>query len=669
MGKYSKLAAVSGALLPAIMAGAQTPQSDNVNATSPYSKTNVQAQIRLNVDKDTEKVHFIRDNTDPYVITKAYVLKNADAFEARAPMQTLVQTKKVSQNNTDTDSIKYEDGTSVLLVSAEDDRFGPQGNGMNIDEIVNAFDKPQFKASSGSSRYLYFPKYRNANELKSLLTNVGMTKPNDPTELLGGKDVIEIDNDLNALFIFTPIFSKKNIDSMLKFYDNPVIQATVTYTVYEVFAENDARIGDDFQSWRNAEGGDLFSIGGRYRNNWAQTIDGGVLPKGGSNKTQFFNFNPKWSSRYIDFLVSKSKAQVLNSGKVVVRNNTTTVVSKSTGVFYDQCTPVADRKLTQTLSIKGKKISSIVADGNADYYIVVKDTNGTPITIKGDLFTGDLGVVRIQPSGAAAPWYSVTIQGSSFIKDTVNLGYQTEAYTLKVYQKTINWDSTHTTSWNTWGEVAFIDDISIEKGPKIDTLPSTAFGFNMTITPKVFNQAAILTISSSNSSLIGWKSDGSPRISKANQVNAEVVLSTDGAQFVIGGIEKREVVRSVSGIPYLRKIPVLGWIFGTESESGKRSQLVVVAQCKLDDYDKAIKKTVEARARQLDADLKGSGKSALKWGFDQYLLDDKDEASKTAAGSTVAAAGAAQDPDAPPKYARPAADGQVPVETVAPEKK
>ena len=49
-------------------------QPESQAATGPYDKTAVHAQLRLNIDKDVGKVHFIRNNNDPNVVTKAYVL-------------------------------------------------------------------------------------------------------------------------------------------------------------------------------------------------------------------------------------------------------------------------------------------------------------------------------------------------------------------------------------------------------------------------------------------------------------------------------------------------------------------------------------------------------------------------------------------------------------------
>ena len=55
-----------------------TPRNANNNDTASYMDTQVQAQLRLDLGRDTDAVHFIRDNNDPKVVTKTYVLKHAE---------------------------------------------------------------------------------------------------------------------------------------------------------------------------------------------------------------------------------------------------------------------------------------------------------------------------------------------------------------------------------------------------------------------------------------------------------------------------------------------------------------------------------------------------------------------------------------------------------------
>jgi type II secretory pathway component GspD/PulD (secretin) len=55
-------------------------------------------------------------------------------------------------------------------------------------------------------------------------------------------------------------------------------------------------------------------------------------------------------------------------------------------------------------------------------------------------------------------------------------------------------------------------------------------------------------------------------------------FSGDGF-FVIGGLNKKEVSDSSTGIPWLSDIPILGYLFSSKSKSVKNSELIVVGQC------------------------------------------------------------------------------------------
>ena len=62
---------------------AGTPRDSNNGNTGGYDGTRVEAQLLLNVKDHVNAVHFIRDNNDPRVITKTYILKNVDPYEFR----------------------------------------------------------------------------------------------------------------------------------------------------------------------------------------------------------------------------------------------------------------------------------------------------------------------------------------------------------------------------------------------------------------------------------------------------------------------------------------------------------------------------------------------------------------------------------------------------------
>ena len=621
-------------------------QSDNVNATQPFGQTAIQPQIRLNLENDTDKVHFIRNNTDPFVVTKVYQVKNCDVYELRPFVTSAVRAKKITQDNTYVECIRYNNGEGFLIVSAEAYRFGPQESGMGIDEIVKTLDQPKLVYSTGTNRYLYFPKYRSAAELSTLLINVGATTAYNPAttgvpyyamdsswELQRGKDQVLVEPSLNALFISTPPWSKKNIDAMLQYYDQPILQAEIKFTIYEIYAENDGKLGADFQDWKNNDGVDLLSVGGRYRSNWASTFSGGI-DQNGSNKTQFFNLNPKWNSKYLDFLVSRSKAKVRNAGTVLIKNNQTAVINSSTRVFYDQYVPTSDKTLAQyiTAGDQIKSLGTASTTGSANYKFSAF-VDGKEITILGGIAAAtSISAVRIAISPTTYR-YQLAITGPvSFVSNGHNFGQQMDADVFSLSKNTpylVPAAATNTTTPgpnNTWVDnyvaLSWVDDINVAKGPTINTLPSNTFGFVMTIQPQICQDATNLTVNIVNSSLIGWKSNGDPRIANTDTISTEIMIGNKGNRFVIGGINKQTVVRSVTGIPVLRELPGLGWLFSTESESTKKSQLVVAAVCNIKAIDAILTEAVSDSIKKIEKGTENSGEK-IKWGYDQYLLDKK----------------------------------------------
>jgi len=135
------------------------PRDSNFNNTGGYDATRIVARLNVNVDPETKVVHFIRDNNDPRVVTKTYLLQHVDPYEFRDYLRQMVQTKRVGNSmlqqqypsntaappflatessvelgsanaqpgytppvqlgsNTAVECLKYADGTGLLIVSA-----------------------------------------------------------------------------------------------------------------------------------------------------------------------------------------------------------------------------------------------------------------------------------------------------------------------------------------------------------------------------------------------------------------------------------------------------------------------------------------------------------------------------------------------------------------------
>ena len=513
---------------------AGTPRDSNTGNTGGYAGTRVEAQLLLNVKDHVNAVHFIRDNNDPRVITKTYILKHVDPYEFRDYLRQMVQSKRVGNTNTQqqypgntanppvattsapvlapvnaqegfnpvpqlgsntaVECLKYVDGTGLLIVSAEDYRFQDHENGMGIDSLVAMLDNPDMgPLSFGSQMYIYMPKFVPARNLMPLIENMGMNVQ-DVTELWQGTDLVAYDPDLNWLIFDVTNYSTYNIASMLKKYDVPIPQVRLKISVYEVYKEQDDKIGIDFQNWKNNEGADFFSGGGRYRNNWAAMYNRtpALSLDYGSERTSFYNFNPKWNTRYLDFLVSKGKAKITHTGELCIRNASSALLDRKTQIFYmDTSQPV-------------KNASSFPDTGVGPYEmlsVLLGETFGTDIPVG----KGNQQIVT---------------------KSTTAFGF-----TLKVNNVSVNLDETS------------------------------------------------FSIVATNTSLIGFESNGAPRIAPGNTVSQTVSLPHGKNRFVIGGLRKQEKVKSRTGIPWLCEIPVLEYIFGTVTTSTRHADLIIVGEC------------------------------------------------------------------------------------------
>jgi type IV pilus assembly protein PilQ len=71
----------------------------------------------------------------------------------------------------------------------------------------------------------------------------------------------------------------------------------------------------------------------------------------------------------------------------------------------------------------------------------------------------------------------------------------------------------------------------------------------------------------------GAKLQGNPPIRK-NEVESKIVVS-DGDTVVIGGVSRNQEDKTVSGVPWFYKIPVLGWLFKTENVKKQKRQLMI----------------------------------------------------------------------------------------------
>ncbi len=601
-------------------------------ATPPPLPTHVETNLRVDIDKNTQMVHFISTNNDPDIITKTYVLKYADPYELRPYLRRAIRASRINSSNVKVEAIKYNDGTGMLLVSAEDYKFDKkiQGGGMTIDEIIAKLDLPQITSSSGKGEFIYFPKYAPAASLAAMLRQVGMDVPNSVQENTQGKDFAYVDRDINAIWFYVSTWSVKHIRSLLSLYDQPYPEVQIVYTVYEIDHENDDKIGADWQAWKNGPGRDLFSAATRYASGWnfAQNMPGPAWVH--NSHTQFVKFSPRWNTRFLDMLAAKGKAKVLTNGIINVVNRMEGHIYAQTqypgfvpGQPYDNIS-LNEQVRWDNATLAAAPSGFMVTDANGNTFLVsAVDKRGRGISIINPAPRQNIIISRHKIATQQYAYYmrldgaAASATGTQFSGNGQPIGLDVECTILNIISTSV---PPIPVPWNNSQQYVIQKDAPRDTAVHTLVSPRDRYGFSLSIIPEICGRATVLSISEYNTSLIGFENNGTPRTERS-EVNTKLMVSNDGSTFVIGGIEKKSVINSTSKFPWLGSLPGLGWIFGSESAVGKSSRIVTVLQCRPVQVKTTIPQPIAKDMKEVKAVTKGSGKKPNKLGFDQFLFD------------------------------------------------
>ena len=106
-----------------------------------------------------------------------------------------------------------------------------------------------------------------------------------------------------------------------------------------------------------------------------------------------------------------------------------------------------------------------------------------------------------------------------------------------------------------------------------DTIEYRDVGIKLTVTPKINDDRfVVLEVDQEVSNVVG-EGTLTPRFSSRNAKTNVVVQ--DKETIILGGLMKTNKSNSTTGIPYLSKIPVLGKLFGKDTESVNKSELLI----------------------------------------------------------------------------------------------
>ena len=118
----------------------------------------------------------------------------------------------------------------------------------------------------------------------------------------------------------------------------------------------------------------------------------------------------------------------------------------------------------------------------------------------------------------------------------------------------------------TRGDIVYKEIVTADQRD-IKELPAT---LSLTVTPTVsFNNYVTMDIEVKDDKVFA---DLSGKTEKGIKTK---LMVKSGETIVIGGIYKEEESETETGIPWLRRIPILGWLFKARTKASQRSELLI----------------------------------------------------------------------------------------------
>jgi type IV pilus assembly protein PilQ len=113
-------------------------------------------------------------------------------------------------------------------------------------------------------------------------------------------------------------------------------------------------------------------------------------------------------------------------------------------------------------------------------------------------------------------------------------------------------------------------------GPAIATFENISATLNLTVTPQVTNDGAIaMAITLSKSSFGTRPSADAPPNMNARNISTSVLVD-NGSTVVIGGLYQTDSLDTISGIPFLKDLPLIGWLFRTPTSNvTQKNELII----------------------------------------------------------------------------------------------
>lgn len=133
-----------------------------------------------------------------------------------------------------------------------------------------------------------------------------------------------------------------------------------------------------------------------------------------------------------------------------------------------------------------------------------------------------------------------------------------------------------------------VQQLATGNAPAVATFQNIEATLNLSVTPHVTNDGAISMSINLQKSAFGTRPtpDSPPNISRRT-VNTNVLVD-NGSTLVIGGLYTTSTLETVAGIPYLKDLPLVGWLFRTpRAPDTTKNELLIFMTPRIINQDEA----------------------------------------------------------------------------------
>lgn len=148
-------------------------------------------------------------------------------------------------------------------------------------------------------------------------------------------------------------------------------------------------------------------------------------------------------------------------------------------------------------------------------------------------------------------------------------------------------------------------------------------GLTLTINPVISLQTVKMDLSLQWTDYKFADSSGLPLINPRNLTTT--MRCKVGDEVLIGGLDREVAVSATNKVPILGSLPIIGYLFGKETQQTRRTQMIAAVQpLVVMEYDVAKDYKVQENEQQVIDQSKGTAplkEPKATWGFDMYGLD------------------------------------------------